>query len=306
MSNIARRLGLAQKEVSISTPELVESNRNVGIEIEVENINPNAVMKDLRDTWEITHDGSLRPPNRSAELRSPKPGYSGKALVNSIDALATSKNLCNGTFGWRAALHLHIDMRDKDSRDLHMAVVLYSLLEPYIFAWDGTGRHESRFCMPWWVCSSDMATALNIIYADSDPIFKHHIYRFSKYTALNLAPLMRFGTVEFRHAQSTIDRSKLLEYINIALDIVNARNRKPDVTPSEMVLQFISTTPEEFLFDWVSDRTARALLRAPKDVMPLIQGVFERVINTAITLAEMDNKSIPIASDNINALIQQT
>jgi len=296
-NNIARRLGLAQRVISSPTNELSEFTRNVGVEIEVEEVNPAALKRSLGHIWEVVRDGSLRPPERSAELRSPTPGYSGKQLVESIDALATCEALDDAHFGWRAAAHAHIDMRDKTSEDIQYTLVLYALIEPFIFAWDGTGRHESRFCMPWWVCSGDISTAVNITNATNDNDFSSNIGHFSKYTALNLEPLRRFGTIEFRHAQSTRDRGRLLEYINICLDISNASLKHPDTAPIDMVLEFMTKGPELFIPRWFSANSAAALLRPPMDVVPLTQDILDRSISTALTLAELNNKeelSIPV------------
>jgi hypothetical protein len=303
--NIARRIGLTQKTVVKQSSELVESTRNVGIEIEVENVHRNTLRAEVGHAWEVVRDGSLRPPDFSAELRSPSPGYAGAALVKSIDALVGVKSLEKASFGWRCALHAHIDMRDKTTEDLHVTAVLYSLLEPFIFAWDGTGRHESRFCMPWWVCDADITKAMEMITTEDDRTLQMLMNRFSKYTALNLEPLQRFGTIEFRHSQSTTDRTVLIEYINMGLDIANASLKHPDVTPIEMVLEFMDKGPEAFIPRWVSASTANALLRAPIGEMPLTQDVFDRSISTAITMSELYKHRVMVSPDMVDLGMMQ-
>ena len=299
-NNIAQRLGLSPRKVNSPTDELTEYSRNIGVEIEVEDVNPRQVQEELGGIWEITRDGSLRPPERSVELRSPVPGYSGKQLVDSIDALGRADSLANGSFGWRAAAHIHVDMRDKTMEDIHTTAVLYALIEAFIFAWDGTGRHESRFCMPWWVCSTDITTATKMYKTSDNGAFSSYIRTFSKYTALNLAPLSKFGTIEFRHAQSTKNRTQLLEYINIGLDICNASIKNPNTTPIQMVLDFMVDGPEVFIPRWFSTRSARALLRAPMGAMPLTQDILDRSISTALTLAELYEHKEFIIPKNID------
>lgn len=298
--NIANRLNLQQRQVIAESTELSDSSRNVGIEIEVERVNPGDLIRELGAIWEITDDGSLRPRGESAELRSPVPGYAGKALVDSIDALDNATSLRNASFSWRCANHFHIDMRDKTDEDLKMSMVLYSLIEPFIFAWDNTGRHESRFCMPWWVCSEDMFTAADMLTAKNNSVFRNLVMRFSKYTALNLAPLARFGTVEFRHSQATKDRNTIIDNINMCFDICNANERHPGTDPIEMVLEFMVDGPEPFIYKWFDSGPAAALTRQRIGEMPLTQDIFDRSINTALTIAELHLFKELSPIDNVN------
>ena len=298
--NVAQRLGLPQRQVVVHSSELSDPSRNVGIEVEIENVVPRVLKNELSHIWDIGHDGSLRPRDYSAELKSPVPGYAGKALIDSIDALHNSEGIKAGTFSWRCANHLHIDMRDKTDEDLHMATTMYSLIEPFIFAWDGTGRHESRFGMPGWVCAEDISTATIITGAETNNEFHSSINRFSKYTAMNLAPLARFGTVEFRHAQGTSDRSTIIEYINICLDICNASYRFPNTSCIDLVLEFMVDGPVPFIRRWFEPSAASALLRARMGELPLTQSIFDRSISTALTIAELYQHKSMVAPADFN------
>lgn len=285
--NIASRLGLNQRTVAESSDELVDGLRNVGIEIEAENFSRRALREEQGDLWEVVPDGSLRPSDASGELRLPTPGRCGKQLITALNSADKSPILNRASFGWRCAVHVHVDMRDKTPKDILMIMTLYSLLEPFFFAWDGTGRQESRFCMPWWVCSQDMITASNIIHSKNNSEFIQQIGTFSKYTALNLAPLRRLGTIEFRHLRSTNKKDRLLAYTNLCLDVVAVSDRCGDLKPIDLVAQFMDVGPTRFINQWMSPDSANALLSVPSEEPPLTPVVLDRVINTAVTLAEL-------------------
>ena len=287
-TNIAQKLGLREKEITVPCSVFTDPTRNVGIEIEVENVDIADINADLGQVWSVGRDGSLRPPEYSAEIKSPRSGYAGTALLESIIAADESIPLRSGSFSWRCATHVHVDVRDKQLDDLKYSLVLYALIEPFIFAWDGTGRHESRFCMPWWVCAEDISTASAIARENDDHDLHNWISRFSKYTAMNLAPMNKFGTIEFRHAQGTCDKDTLIEYINICLDIINVHERATSTPCIELVLEFMESEPETFIRKWLSEGSANALLQPTIGEIPLTTEIMERAASTALALAELD------------------
>ena len=298
--NIASRLGLAQRVIPTPSKDLTDSLRNVGIEIEVEDISRSSLQEEQGNLWEVVPDGSLRPTGASGELRLPTPGRCGKQLIEALDSADQSPILNRASFSWRCAVHVHVDMRDKTPEDILMAMTLYSLLEPYFFAWDGTGRQESRFCMPWWVCSQDMITASNIANSRNNSEFTQQIGVFSKYTALNLAPLRRLGTIEFRHMRSTNKKRRLLEYTNMCLDVVSISEKAGKLKPIDLVSQFMQVGYTQFIRQWMSDQSANALLDVSVGESPLTPAILDRVINTALTLAELHKLSslaTPISPD---------
>ena len=306
-SNISSLMGMAPRQSVVPSSELIDSTRNVGIEIEIENVDRSMVARELGDIWCTTGDGSLRPANRSVEILFPVPGYCGAKIIEALDALALSPTLQAGRYGWRTATHAHIDMRDKTLEDIHMLTVFYALLEPFIFAWDGKGRHESRFCMPWWVCSKDMFIATDLSTSSTATESRQArqarlaVSQFSKYTALNLAPLSTIGTVEFRHMQSTIDRARLLTYINLCLDIVGISDRAMDRTPIDLVMQYLEEGPDPFIRSWLSAPSAEALLHSRVGEVPLTTSILDRSVHAAISLAESASVARPFTSPHITA-----
>lgn len=306
-NNISSLMGLPRRSVVRESSELVDSHRNVGVEIEVEMVHPNIVEEQTRQHWEVVEDGSLRPSDRSAELIFPTPGYAGQDIIAALNCLRESSELKEGRYGWRTAAHVHVDMRDKNLSDIHNIITAYALLEPYIFAWEGSGRQESRFCMPWWVCSQDMIGATSIVASESSRV--HHlrdrVMGFSKYTALNLAPLRTLGTIEFRHMQSTIQRDRLLAYINLCLDIVSISERVQGMTPIDLVEQYTAVGSSEFIRAWLSANSADMLLSARATSPTLSPAVLTSSVSTALTLAELQScaklEAAPV--NNIGALI---
>ena len=65
-----------------------------------------------------------------------------------------------------------------------------------------------------------------------------------------------------------------------------------------MVLQYMNVGPQEFLRYWLSERSSAALLDCVMDEIPLTQSIFDRVVNTAITLAELPT-SVKLADPKV-------
>lgn len=285
MSTFAKIMGLEPKPDIQPSDLLVDDRRGIGTEIEVENINRREVASRTQGHWELVSDSSLRPRERSGELIAPSPGHTGKAFIDAVECLRHLECFQRGTFSWRTGTHMHIDVRDKTPEDLLRIAVLYQLVENIFFAWDGHGRHESRFAMPWWVCANDVYTAFRI--CSNKGSTKQNVRRFSKYTALNFKPISTLGTIEFRHAQGTGNPDKLIEYANMCLGVVAAS--KADTPLTEIIYEFLTMKRSVWLSKFFPEETARifqTVITKNKGV-PMTQQVEDQCVHSALSLAEL-------------------
>lgn len=295
--DIARLAGLNPRPVIRSSEALIVSDRNCGVEIEIENVSRRALNDAIGQHWEVTTDHSLRPADRSAEIRSVRGGACGKALVDALEAWAKYE-LPNTRvaphFSWRTGLHVHVDVRDKLPEDIRVLGTHYALLEPYIFNWAGAGRWESRFSMPWWVVTQDidmlaaMTAKPTSRGVNADHQFTTAVQRFSKYTSLNLAPMMRIGTVEFRHGQSTHDVQAILEYINICLSLVELAVDDGDPNQCiKIVEEYVTKGPEAYMHKYLPPQIADKLYSPLRGEAPLTRDILIASTETALAIAEL-------------------
>ena len=290
---ISKLAGLPPRKTHKNTDQLVVSDRNCGVEIELEQVNRQYLKNNLGDHWVVADDQSLRPRGQTAELKSPDGGVCGKQLVDALEAFGELKLTNPAHFSWRTGLHVHIDVRDKTPNDMQVFAVKYALLEPYIFHWMGGGRHESRFSMPWWICVGDVGAATELFsstYKSSgrDSCFVRNTTAFSKYTSCNLAPMSKFGTIEMRHGQSTGDLEKITNYINIGLSLVETSNATDDSDQCvKMIQDFITKGPEAFMIKHLDAFCAKLLYTDIVDTPPITREILLRSTNTALHIAEL-------------------
>lgn len=251
----------------------ITDNRCVGIEIEqeygrtdyaklVEALN----NRKIDSRWQVKHDGSLR--GNGVEFVS-SILYPGN-VEDTIESVMSW--VSKGTNSWRCAIHVHVDARDLTEDQLFTIGELYALMEPLIFKWEGNERHMSRFCIPWY----NSIDAIQDVYAgirkDKRTALRN-LERFGKYSALNLMPITSFGSIEFRHMQTTDDVVKLLQYVELCLSIVevgasgvNPMLELSSKGPREFVqemfdgrLNFLITDPEDYTLLWEGIDTANAV-----------------------------------------------
>lgn len=174
---------------------------SVGLELELENFHP---FGPTPSTWSTHRDGSLR---NGREFVTSQ-GTNGRSFLDVCSDLVGLRHLlerggCSPS--WRAALQMHVAGTHLSARFLSRLMVVYSMLEPYIFGMVGNGRHQSNFCVPWSASSSIVQALYNslqrAIRSNDVEECRLLIRQWPKYSALNLLPLSSIGTMEFRQAQ---------------------------------------------------------------------------------------------------------
>ena len=169
-------------------------------------------------------DGSLR--DGGVEIVTVGDGMFGKDLADSISLLERAiasldpakRPVCN----YRTAFHVHLDIRDLETEEVHNLLLLYCLLEKPIFNFVGKGREDSNFCVPWYRSDAYFSTlkGLQDNKAPSNNLVSG-IGRMQRYSALNCQSIQRFGTLEFRHMENAIDeiQTKQVAFINIIMSM---------------------------------------------------------------------------------------
>lgn len=117
-----------------------------GIELEYENAHKDKLDLDKTPLtlWKVEKDDSLR--NNGIEFVS-RPTTFDKLGLTLDQGIAAAKSIgCTPTV--RCGLHVHVNMTDRTFRDLFNLSVLYTLLEPVLFAEYADGRQENHFCVP--------------------------------------------------------------------------------------------------------------------------------------------------------------
>lgn len=226
-----------------STDELILPWGKVGIEIETENCRTSN-MQQISKHWDIHQDGSLR--NHGMEFVT-KGGLVGKDIVDALDVFCPWAVKSKLTIGYpRAGIHIHLDCTDMDvgRGDLKTFLALYAILEHTLFGYAGEWRRHCGFCDG----ISDGRKNLEIIkyLVNEEDIdsrtFVDQLNRYDRYAGLNLQSLNKYGTIEFRHLETTFDTRRILNWINI---IFRLKKAAMSWDLSKSILQEFSTLGAE-------------------------------------------------------------
>lgn len=220
--NVANRFGVRIPNIINPVPllgfnhhvpkKIVEAIRFLpfGIEIEVENV-PDNMESDL---WSTKEDGSLR--NNGQEFVS-NYGVTVGHFDDLFDELEhhvsinreAMKNPLLFDFSERTSVHIHLDITRFTDDMVENLLVLYTLYEDQLFKLVAENRRHNVFCIPL-----RESNVMEVVNNPVDSIW-YTIDRFVKYSAINLACAKKFGTVEFRHHQGSMDRNDLHQWVMI-------------------------------------------------------------------------------------------
>lgn len=173
----------------------------IGIEVEVEGIGDTyAFRKGVPIFWKVDQDGSLR--NNGREFISHP--LSGKMIDYAISELAEAFAQTKVTWSVRTSIHVHVNMDSYTFNQLKAFCMIYGLFEDCFFSMASPDRKGNPYCYP--------ATTV-------DPQSFCTIADHTKYCALNLAPLRRQTTVEFRHLHGTDDWRHVRRWIQLIVKL---------------------------------------------------------------------------------------
>lgn len=204
----------------------------LGIEVELEHVNelPERQLK----YWTITNDGSLQ--------------HNGKEFVSGIltyemnhkqalHHLQQEIDKHNYQASFRCGVHVHVNVGHYTPEELYNLYVVYLAYENLIFQYVANARSQSVFCVP--LQSTDFPIQIKEQLKKGRECLDVLLRFTSKYSALNLAPITRHGTVEFRHLYGTTDMAKVAEWIGIIHRLVQLA-KEPNVISELCTVNYTS------------------------------------------------------------------
>jgi len=197
----------------------------VGVECEIENIIDHASIN--TELFNVTTDGSLR--NNGYEYVSIP--LAVEKSVNAFTNLHATLKTGDQAFTNRTSIHVHANCANLEKIQVRSIIFLYALYEEAFFAMVDKERRSNIHCV-----------ALTETYLPS--IYKEQLHvmyaKWHKYTALNIKPLGKYGTLEFRHMHGHNDAELYAEWV-WTINKLFAVGKEIDVS--------VVALTEEFLFE---------------------------------------------------------
>lgn len=209
MTSIRERFGL--REAPYDTQEVY------GIEIEYESAHN---VSTPPTGWEYHEDHSLRGGGEWVLSTPLQLNDLEQRLRVACDQL-TRQGASHST---RTSIHVHMNVRDLTPAQVHKLVQVCIALDPALFAMTSPQREHNNFALGQAYCGSSTArllSSLGLLRINDLPAGARMQSRSAmaellsslRYGSINLAPLFRFGTVEFRHMAGTNDFGTILRYV---------------------------------------------------------------------------------------------
>lgn len=180
--------------------------------------------------WSYHEEGSLK--DHGAEYVFTNPLF-GVDAWNALDWLTSHARDSEWKCSKRTGIHVHLDVRDLEGPQLVGLCILYAALEPILYRWIGDGRENSHFCLPLYKADQALLATCNILSAVlSDQKAGGHstieiANNYQRYAGFNLQALAKFGSIEFRHMQTTHNLERIVDWGNMVLSLKSAAFKLP-------------------------------------------------------------------------------
>lgn len=216
----------------------------IGVEIEAEGIRDE--VPEMR-FWGAKEDGSLR--NHGKEFVSAP--LCGRMIDYALHEIETElKDTPTLSWSVRTSIHVHQNMAGFREQQLMAYCMVYGLFEPLFYGLCAPHRQANAFCYP----------ATNLEPSEFMSIHDHN-----KYCGLNLYPLKRYGTVEWRQMHGSSDFKLIRRWIQLIVKLHAWIDKQESKTVVNNVLSFIDREAFVPLVQEVFG--ANAALFQPEDVM---------------------------------------
>lgn len=180
----------------------------VGLEVEVEGLKSGTSIPHEVAGYYTTHpDGSLK--NGGCEFVFSEPLF-GADLIDAVRVFCSFAKDRKLLASHRAGIHVHLDVRNLSPEEVGSICFSYCVLERYIFKAFAPDRVNNSFCVPWYLAPAKINA---YGFSNNDSKLIGAVERADKYSALNLAPIATYGSIEWRHKRTTFSEDEILTWI---------------------------------------------------------------------------------------------
>ena len=246
------------------------ANRDVGIEIECEGENLKVWESPY---WKIEDDGSLRGvfPTGRAEYVLKKP-IPIKSVGKAMDDIILAQKEAKFNFSFRTSVHVHVNVQELTEKELVSMIYTYLLLEEAFMNYCGKERKGNRFCLRLQDADGILDFVNSIVEHGLPWFVANSREDHMRYSAINLAALRKYGSLEFRGMRGTMDKTIITNWCNA---LVNVRSYAVLMqTPTKIYEEFAELGPLAFMQKVLGDYSD--VFNSPK---------LEREINRSFSLS---------------------
>jgi hypothetical protein len=217
-----------------------------GIEIELEGKNICQPSMEIMRFWSAVNDGSLRklnPGDQAIEyvLRQPCSLQRTETAINTLFTYLTSPNAIVYP-SYRTSIHVHVNYSQETYRTVYNAMVLSIILDELLTSQNGKHRIGNNFCLR----SKDaMGQVIHLIRSIQQNNNFFGISPNERYSSINFASLMKFGSIEYRSLECTLHEGRVMHWIGTLQAIKDSA--KTFKNPVEVIQRFSHMETDRWL-----------------------------------------------------------
>lgn len=192
----------------------------IGLEVELEEFPaPEDINQDIY--WNKDYDDSLRGDHKTElVLAQPLNGLDLDNAIHSLENMIITSDY-QPVLSSRTSTHVHMDATGLSLNALRKWILNYIIFERALFKYCGRVRERSPFCVPLYKAES-VLPSLGAMYDDCTNL-PHRLGKYvgdeTRYGAINLHALFKWGTLEFRMLPAKWKHSQIVEWLNILMSI---------------------------------------------------------------------------------------
>jgi hypothetical protein len=218
-----------------------------GLEIELEGSNIASAPINVCEIWSKHNDGSLRIRDVNKDqcieyvLRQPL------NFKDTEEAIHLLFNFLSGPKvevydSYRTSIHVHLNFCQEYYKTIYNFITLSLILDELLVSQNGEHRIGNNFCLRAKDAMGQVTSLIQLIECGENFMsFSPH----DRYSSINLASLTKFGSIEFRSLECTLDRQRLFHWIGTLQHI--KEKARIFSNPTEIIRQFSLFGPQEFL-----------------------------------------------------------
>lgn len=187
---------------------------DVGVEIELEadNIPHHDLIPEI---WKREADNSLRGESAEFVLRQPVPiGELGNALEQLDNVFRGYGTQPRETY--RAGIHVHVNVQDLTPTQLVTFICSYFMLEEVLLRFCDKSRLGNHFCLRMSDASYLLDKLVEFITTENIRVLEDENLR---YASLNVTSLFKYGSIEFRALESTLDYERIKTWAGVLVHL---------------------------------------------------------------------------------------
>lgn len=229
-----------------------------GIEVELEGKNFITPPDSVNIYWHMVKDGSLRVKvlgDCAIEYvtRQPFPIAHIERAITVLFGYLTSPNV-KVFDSYRTSIHVHVNFAMETFRTIYNFMTLSLIFDELLVSQNGEHRIGNNFCLRARDALGQLQSLINSINEG------HNFFGVpsnDRYSSINFASLLKFGSIEFRSLECTTHEGRLLHWIGTLAEM--KKKAKGYNNPVDVIQQFSMLGPRKFLTGVLGPYSAKYL-----------------------------------------------